>query len=356
MGFKKYKIKEGDTLERIAKVNNSNVEELVAFHNENCGVTQYIISEKIPIHVSEIFISPLNRKLVNVENEHDIKFNAFVRYRCEQINTSKFSGNLVHYFNQRFQYLLKQNLEYGIAHVKLEDYSKESTPNTVEDVFSFIAETEKIKNNVRFSLDKSGKIKRILNNTDIEKDWLKFKKDEFFEMPFIISLKKENPDAVEELIKMGDQQFSKNATNEEEYWRNFFYFSCFDQYLYKKDELHTIDFDFISTILPPLVIPLKIRYDKVSENNNILTVRKVAETVISEPLHKDIIERYNQLHKKVVKFEFTQYKLIFRSTIEVDLKEGVVLGGTVNLKEEISDNVENQCNYSFKKLENYIPN
>lgn len=355
MDYIKYDIKEGSTLESIAKEKGISVKELLDFHNSKASMTQQIYGDHIPLHVVSINIP--SQKIAKVDFESaKIEEGTSTRYRCEQVNTSKFSGNIVHYFNQKFQYLLKQNLEYRIAQVKLEDYSQESTTNTINDVFCFIAETEKIKNNVKFSLDKFGKIDSIANKIELEKDWLKFKKNKFYEMPFIISLQKENPNAVEELLQMGDQQFAKNAANEEEYWRNFFYFSCFDQYLYKKDNFHTIDFDFISTILPPIIIPLQIRYDKVSENNKILTVRKVAESVISESLYKDIIERYNQLHKKVIKFEFTQYKLIFRSTIEIDLNEGVVLGGTVNLKEEISDNVENQCNYSFKKLENYIPN
>ena len=154
---------------------------------------------------------------------------------------------------------------------------------------------------------------------------------------------------------MGDSQFSENTSNEEEYWRNFFYFSCFDQYLYSKDKFETIDFDFISTILPPLILPLKIRYDKLEEKNGILTVRKIADVSISESLKKEMIDRYNELHKNMVKYEFTEYKIIFRSTIEIDINSGLVISGKVVLKEEVSDNVENECIYTIKKLENFTP-
>ena len=237
----------------------------------------------------------------------------------------------------------------------VETYIKESSPKVSEEVFDFIEETEKIKNNVFFSLNTSGKIQKILNKKRIQKDWEEFRTTKFLEMPFIESLEKNNPKAIEELTAMGDSQFSENTSNEEEYWRNFFYFSCFDQYLYSKDKFETIDFDFISTILPPLILPLKIRYDKLEEKNGILTVRKIADVSISESLKKEMIDRYNELHKNMVKYEFTEYKIIFRSTIEIDINSGLVISGKVVLKEEVSDNVENECIYTIKKLENFTP-
>lgn len=174
-------------------------------------------------------------------------------------------------------------------------------------------------------------------------------------MPFIESLKKNNPKAVDELIAMGDTQFSENTSNEEEYWRNFFYFSCFDQYLYSTDKFETIDLNFVSTVLPPLILPLKIRYDVIEEKNGILTVRKIAEANISESLQKKLKDKYNELHKNIVKYEITEYKIIFRSTVEIDRSTGLVMSGKIVLKEEVSDNVENECIYTIKKLENFTP-
>lgn len=350
----KYEIKKGDTLVSIAKEFDLPMNELLDFHNSHAILTQQIFSTHIPVHIKELFIAAKKGKTINKPVEQ-IDFQQKARYRCEQINTSKFNNNLVHYFNQRFQYLLKLNLEEEIGFVKLEDYSKEVSPKISEEVFDFIEETEKIKNNVFFSLNNLGKIQKILNKKRIQKDWVEFRATKLLEMPFIESLKKNNPKAVDELIAMGDNQFSENTSNEEEYWRNFFYFSCFDQYLYAKDKFETIDFDFVSTVLPPLILPLKIRYDVIEEKNGILTVRKIAEANISESLHNELKDKYNELHKNIVKYEFTEYKIIFRSTIEIDINSGLVISGKVVLKEEVSDNVENECIYTIKKLENFIP-
>ena len=254
----------------------------------------------------------------------------------------------------QFQYLLKMNLSNKTAYVKLEDYNKNISPAMIADTFDFIEATERIKNNILFTLNSKGKIKEVLNKEEIYSNWNNFKKNEFYDLSFIKKLQEVNPLAIEELIKIGDKQFSISINNEEEYWRNFFYFCCFDQHLFS-DNWDVVSFDLISTIVPPIVIPLQIRYDKVDENNGITTIRKVAEYHLSDDIRQKIIERYDDLHKNVVKYDFTEYKLIFRATIEIDSESRVLKTGKVVLREEISDNIENECVFTIKKLENFTP-
>ncbi len=145
----KYEIKKGDTLVSIAKEFNLPINELLDFHNSHAILTQQIFSTHIPIHINELFI-PIKKEKIIYKPFEQIEFQQKARYRCEQINTSKFNNNLVYYFNQKFQYLLKLNLEEEVGFVKLEDYIKEASPKTSEEVFDFIEETEKIKNNFFF--------------------------------------------------------------------------------------------------------------------------------------------------------------------------------------------------------------
>jgi len=344
----KYEIKKGDTLESIAIQQGLPVRELVNFHNENCGLTNMIIGDKVPIQLTFILLEKEKKDI----NEEDI---CAARYRCEQINTSKFNGNLVHYVEQNFQYLLKINFQEKTGHVKLEDYKKNMSPALIAETFDFIKATERIKNNVSFKLNSKGKIKEITNKEEINKNWNDFKESTFSDLAFIKKLQEVNPSAVHELKNIGDRQFSLSANNEEEYWRNFFYFCCFDQYLFNNDHWDEMKFDFVSTIVPPIIIPLSIRYDKVDEKDGIITVRKVAEYKLTENLEKEIIKRYDELHKSVVKYNFTAYKLIFRSTIEIDSSNKTLKTGKVVLKEEVSDNIENECTFTIKKLENFTP-
>lgn len=347
----KYEIQKGDTLESIAAKEHISVEELVGFHNENCGLTHMIIGSEIPLQLNFVLLEK-DRSQHNSPDHQG--FENQCRYRCEQVNTSKFNGVLEHYVEQKFQYLLKLNFSERKGYVKLEDYNKSISPAIIADTFDFIEATEKIKNNVVFRLDRTGKIDEILNAEEINSAWNVFKKENLHSLSFIKKLQEVNPSAIRELINIGDQQFSVVANNDEEYWRNFFYFCCFDQYLFSSD-WEKRDFDLISTIVPPLIIPLKIRYDKVDESNGMVTIRKVAEYTVSDDLKKQIIKRYDELHKNVVGYSFTDYKLIFRATVEIDSETRILKTGKVVLKEDIADNIENECVFTVKKLENFVP-
>ncbi|MFP3833303.1 LysM peptidoglycan-binding domain-containing protein [Chryseobacterium sp. SIMBA_028] len=358
MEFIKYEIKKGDTLQSIAEKYELDAKELQTFHNQNCGITEIILKEHFPPHLEYLLIekNAIKQKKIQKARNGELEFTQQARYRCEQINTSKFNDNLVHYVEQRFQYLLKHNLSIETGFVKLEDYNKDISPKFLEETFDFIEATDKIKNHVFFSLDNtSGKLKEILNRKELHNNWQDFKQKDFYNMPFIKKIGEMNPSSVSELLKMGDDQFSLSNENEEEYWRNFFYFCCFDQYLFKDNNWETVNFDFVSTIVPPLVIPLRLRYDTVEEKNGMVSIRKVAECEMSEQLLQEIKERYNELHRAVVKYDFTAYKIIFRSTLEMDMETKIIKNARVVLKEEISDNIENECIFTLKKLENFTP-
>lgn len=312
-----------------------------------------IIGDTVPIQLDWIILNK-GEKVSGLQNEDEFPLRS--RFRCEQVNTSRFNGNLVHYVQQQFQYYVKQDLSNSLVHVKLEDYNKEITPKFLEESFDFIEATEKIKNNVLLKLDKkSGKPIEILNTREIYDNWQEFKNNEFSQMPFIKKIGETNSKVVEELLQMGDIQFGTTSKNQEEYWRNFFYFVCFDQYLFNNDNWENVNFDFVSTIVPPITIPLIIRYDKVNEKDGICTIRKIATYDLSDFIVNEIKERYDTLHKDVVKYNFTSYRLTFRATLELDINKKVVNNARVVLKEEILDNIENECIYTFKKLENFIP-
>lgn len=326
MEFIQYKIQKKDTLESIAEKQQISVKELVDFHNQYSGITGVIIGNALPIHLEHIFVSKEHikkQKVRKIKEGDKPTFNQKARYRCVQVNTTSINGEVVQFVEQKFQYLLKMDTVNQLGSVKREDYLKKMTPSVMLDVLDFIAETDYIKHNTLFTLDESGQIKTILNRKELNENWLAYKKQKLHNNPFIIELAKTNADAVQEIIKLGDIQFSQEAANEEEYRKDFFYFTCFNQYIFS-DTLETSHFNFLSTVVPPNVVPLSLRYDKVSEQNDVLTIRMVAEYQLTKELEENIISQYNALHKPSIGFSYTQYKLIFRSTIEIDTRTRLV--------------------------------
>lgn len=359
MTAKIYKIKKGDTLKSIANNYGIPLIELKTYHNTHCDLKDLVGENELPKHLKELLIddewneNSTEDKLK--ENDSKVEFEIQERYRCEQINTTKINGNLAQFLEQKTQYLLKLNLNQKFGYVKLEDYLKKLSPPILNNVFDFIEQTEKIRHDVLIQINpENGFVDEINNKNEIQKKWQNFKTKEALNIPFLIDLKASNEKGFYDLMKMGDTQFSFQSNYKEEYQKDFFYQSIFDQYLYKLD-FESIKFDFLSTLVPPIVIPLKIRYDKVGDKNGITTVRKVAEYEVNEQQLNEIKQKYDELHKEAIGYSFTDYKLIFRSTLEFNSETKVLNQAQIVMKESILDNIENECNYQIKRLENYRP-
>lgn len=84
MEILEYKIQKGDTLESIAEMHGISVKELVDFHNRNCGATQQILWNKIPIHVTLLFINKKENSNEPIETNYFPDDESTARYRCEQ--------------------------------------------------------------------------------------------------------------------------------------------------------------------------------------------------------------------------------------------------------------------------------
>ena len=72
----------------------------------------------------------------------DLTFDQQARYRCEQVNISKVNGNTVHFVEQKFQSLLKNNLEQKTGYIKLEEHLYNFSPPILNLSFEFISKTE----------------------------------------------------------------------------------------------------------------------------------------------------------------------------------------------------------------------
>lgn len=82
------------------------------------------------------------------------------------------------------------------------------------------------------------------------------------------------------------------------------------------EELEKEEFLYASSLLAPVVIPLEFRFDKVSEDKNMLTVRKIAEVKLTDSLLHELKQKYDETLKTVIKYSFTEYKLFFSCTLD----------------------------------------
>lgn len=59
--------------------------------------------------------------------------------------------------------------------------------------------------------------------------------------------------------------------------------------------------------------------------------------------------------KPAIKYSFMEYKLFFSCIIELETETKLLERGTLSLKEEVADNIENTCEFSLARLHNYMP-
>ena len=356
MEYKIHNVYREEKLSFIAEKYNTTPEAIKAL-NPQAKFIKLPFSSTVVGHGQQIKIPVPQKKVIQTQSYTDVHLNNFIfnskaRYRCEQINITKANNTLTSYINQKTQYLLEQNLEEKYAKTELEEFLYEVVPPALAGSFELVKSTEFIKNKAYFQLSENGKIEKLLNRNTILKQWNEFKEKDFTKLPFIASLK--NKESVKNIEQAGNKQFQN--PNIQEYQRTLFNFLCFDQYLYKPvEELEKEEFIYASTLLPPLDIPLEFRYDKVSENKNMLTIKKIAEVNLSEKLIKELIAKYNEMLKPSFKYNFTEYKLFFSCIIEIDTETKLLEKGSISLKEEIADNIENTCEFSLKRLHNYTP-
>ncbi|MGS2764004.1 hypothetical protein [Sinomicrobium sp. M5D2P9] len=274
------------------------------------------------------------------------------KYRCEQVNTTKIDGNLTSNSQQKFQYYIQVSPAEKTAKVKLEDHYYNMNPPVLNKVFDFITKTEAIRQDVSFSYGDNGKIARILNKEEQAEKWRAFKNSGEFQTEFIESMRDNNEKALEEIVKSGDRQFSLSHDSEEEYRRELFYAILFDWQLTSNDSTSVPQegFLFRSILLPEVIVPMDFRCDILKEESDITKLRKVGSAKLNDELLEDIIKKYDQYYKPQIKYSFTEYKLEFRQTYEVDAVTRLVTNAKLIWVESIKDNVESFCQFTLRKL------
>lgn len=100
MSFLEYEIKDVDTLESISKQYNQNVEDIISFHNQNCGITQQIIGDKFPVYLKFLYVNTSPSSKSNKE-EQIFKSESSARYRCEQSVMTYIGGLLINHIDTK---------------------------------------------------------------------------------------------------------------------------------------------------------------------------------------------------------------------------------------------------------------
>ena len=342
MDIIKYEIKRGDTLESIAEQNGISIKELVDFHNKNCGITQQIIGDYIPINVVALFISQEKLK-----KEKNIEFDHKTRYRCEQLNTTKVEKNITFHCNTKKEYTLETNEKLKTAKVVLKEFLYKINPQNLSTAIEATKELEYDKENVVFLLDDSKKISNILNFEEIKEKWKNFepklKNSEFYQQ-----IAKINVNAAEDIIKGGELEFENEINLLKTYNKNLFYHVIFNDYV---PSSKSKSLQFLSQIFVDVHAEVELKHSIIKEDDYFVEYRTVG-TLLTDKLDLNkIIDQYNEFYKPIIEYGFSEYKYAYRVRRRVEKKTGLVTDATAMMKEEVKNNYQLITQFDLRNID-----
>lgn len=345
----KYEIKKGDTLKSIAEKQGISIEELVNFHNLYCGTTNFIIGNKLPIHLQTILLEKKTKEEINKTIE-DRKFPQKARYRCEQFNTTKVEDRISFHCNTKKEYTVEKNTDNTRAKVKLKEYLYKINPENMSLAIEAVKELEFDKEDVVLALNKDNTIKEVVNFSQIKEKWESFK-PKLAASEFYRQVEKINSKAAEDIIKGGALEFENETNLRKTYDKSLLYHVLFNDYdAHKKREKNDI-LKFISQMFVSIPIELELQHTIIKEDDYFVEYRTVG-TLLKDKIDTSVLkDQYNKFYKPIIEYSFTEYNYDYRIRRMVDKRTGTIVNASALMKEEVKNNYQLLTQFDLKQIE-----
>lgn len=349
MNFIKYKIEKGDTLESIAQKREVSVKELVAFHNENCGVTNIIIGSEIPLQLNFLIVKAADKKAVSQQERDQLDYKA--RYRCEQVNISRINNEVITLSAVTYsEYLLKQDDHHqNIFEVKLVDTSFSVDPVMYKQGFEFAINLEKLRTPVLFRTNSSGTIDEIYNKEELNLRWKNFRDNELKKDPVYNQLFSQAPEQAKDLVNTGDKEFSSAPDFAKTLDKNLFFHIMFRAF--QGADLKDFDLNQMSQVFPNIQLHTHVVKSLVREDDEVEVYRLVGSLNKNKISSGTLEKMYDEIYKPMIKYSFTEFDYIYRINYTIEKKSGFLLEGRAAISEKIKNNYEILTEYNIKRVE-----
>lgn len=350
MDYIKHDIKEGSTLESIAKEKAISVKELVDFHNSQVPMTQQIYGDYIPLHIESLKISPLKIDKGDFNNAK-IEEGTSARYRCEQINISRINNETITLSATTYsEYLVKRNTNNKAhLHIDLTDSSFNVDPEIYKQGFNFALKLEKVRTPVSLELNSSGLVQEIFEKEQLLQRWQQFRDNELKKEPLFIQLKNQAEAQADDLIKTGNKEFSSMTDFAKTLDKNLFFHILFRAL----QGSNLLDYDLIqlSQIFPNVNVKVHVVKSLVKEDEGKITYRLVGTLNKENISTHDLKKMYDEIYKPMINYAFTEFEYIYRIRYTIDKKSGLLLEGKAILSEKIKNNYEILTEYNIRQVE-----
>lgn len=332
MELLEYQIQEGDTLELIAEKFKISINELINYHNSNSSLTKLISGDYLPIHLSTIIINPE----VNNKREIDYLF----------INDYKIIAESEYYTFKKLIYTSKTESIVEIKSIVSNTYeinqkSKVTTCSSphYDSYLILLSLLDKPFENLIVSTDHSGKIVKIVNQTEIEEKW-EIVKIELNEMT-------DDKEMLKQIIETSRSIYSDSLKH---IVANIQYNQIFPQLFENKLDTNSIknshSLELYSSLFSGNKIWLKINTKKIDNGEDSFEIKNKS---FLENKNKDILkDLYDKTYRELLGNNF-EYDFSLRSKYKLD-KTGHIEKCLSEFTENINDTIVSKCNYEITKI------
>ncbi|MCS4305101.1 LysM domain-containing protein [Chryseobacterium sp. BIGb0232] len=356
MKYIEYQIKQGDTLDSIAEENNIDIDELISFHNEHCGITQKIYTNDIPTTLRFIYISySLNDSNYKPIKTLNIKFNDFskLNYQSNHFTEMYINGGELSKYSQSQKFYLDFNSSRRVYKLDIYDNNIGDSLELYEKFDGLIEKIVKLKDNLDILVDEVGEIKDVLNKEELKENWDLFKKD----LKENIILKEIPQDNFDAMLEKGDTEFSKEYPLADELKKSIFhshlFFPLYNQE-FKADFTNKLSNSSIpSSLFPNTIIPLTsvlLLIDNEYDNEYIF---KIESQIDKSKLNYSKLEKLYHNNYPFLKDKFVKYTLDINRFYAINKKTLQIEFVDVEIEEVVNNNLEAYQKLEIEKLNTY---
>ncbi|WP_170234759.1 LysM peptidoglycan-binding domain-containing protein [Chryseobacterium hagamense] len=343
----RYEIQKEDTLHSIAEKYEMAVQDLIDIHNQNCGLTNVIIGDKIPIHLQYIFLEVDPSRQFRTSG---IAFTKRARYRCELNNIIAIEGKPSFSAQTKTEYLFSSRKQDDdiLFMLKLEDYVNSIQPQEMEAAFHLIREIEMIRDIVVYTQSEDGEIKDIINREELSEKWREFILRKAPEIPFYKEMENRDPETIRDFIENGNREFSDSEKLGKVLAKNMLYHILLKSQMKKNDYFSILQ---QSQLFPNILLAIEVSRTVVSDQGNTITYRLTGTLDKNRLDHDKIVRLYEEMYQPVIKYSFTEFNLIYRITYTVEKASGLLMDATASIKEQVKNNYESITKFELRRVE-----
>lgn len=275
-----------------------------------------------------------------------------LKYRSEQLTITKINGVIENHAETKSEYHIQQYINNSnyFTDVYLADRVVTIYPDSLQEALNLVGEVDVLKNNVAVVINKdTGKIEKINNIADIQKDWAELKKQIKSRYAFIHS--EETQKNLETFLSQSEMQLTE-AGIQLYFTAQPFFDIYFDKYLVAQNFVPSASDTktYYSQLFDQLPVIMNVKPEIIHETPESVTYVRSADRLTNGYNTAQIEEIYNRRYKPQIGYKFSEYEYSHRTEYTVNHTENILEQATMNITEGVKNNVEIIIDYKLRRI------